>query len=142
MPGRRKVDEGWSYEDVIPLSKCSEHFSRGESEYYGAGGPLPVAADYEPHPLQRAHGRSGPGARDSVQRRSQRPDKDNVRHSQTVAFLRPVLGAPNLTVLTGTRARRLVLEGGRCVGVDIGGRELRRSRRSFSARARSSRRSC
>jgi choline dehydrogenase len=36
-----------------------------------------------------------------------------------------VLDAPNLTVLTGTRARRLVLENGRCVGVDIGDREVR-----------------
>jgi choline dehydrogenase len=31
-----------------------------------------------------------------------------------------VLDAPNLTVLTGTRARRLVLEHGRCAGVDVG----------------------
>ena len=51
--------------------------------------------------------------------------KDGVRQSQTVAFLRPVLDAPNLAVHTGTRARRLLLEDGRCVGVETDGGELR-----------------
>ena len=69
--------------------------------------------------------------------------KDNVRQSQAVAFLRPVLDAPNLTVLTGTRARRLLFEGGRCVGVEIGrARACAPSGRSSSAPARSSRPSC
>jgi choline dehydrogenase len=128
--------EGWSYDDVLPLFKRSEDFSRGESEYHGAGGLLDVSADYEPHPLHAAiveaaqeigipfnDDHNGP-TQDGVGY-CHLMIKDNVRQSQTVAFLRPVLGAPNLTVLTGTRARRLVLEGGRCVGVDVGGRELR-----------------
>ena len=44
---------GWGYEDVLPFFKRSEDYSRGESEYHGAGGPLRVTADYEPHPLTR-----------------------------------------------------------------------------------------
>jgi choline dehydrogenase len=128
--------EGWGYEDVLPLFKRSEDFSRGESEYHGAGGPLRVTADYEPHPLHAAavaaaqeigipfnDDHNGP-AQDGVGY-CQLTVKDGVRQSQTVAFLRPVLDAPNLTVLTGTRARRLLLENGRCVGVDVGGREVR-----------------
>jgi choline dehydrogenase-like flavoprotein len=128
--------EGWAYEDVLPIFKRSEDFSRGESEYHGAGGPLRVSADYEPHPLLAAvveaaqevgipfnDDHNGP-TQDGVGY-CHLMVKDGVRQSQTVAFLRPVLDAPNLTVLTGTRARRLVLEGGRCVGVDVGGRELR-----------------
>jgi choline dehydrogenase-like flavoprotein len=126
---------GWAYEDVLPLFKRSEDFSRGESEYHGAGGPLRVTADYEPHPLHAAavaaaqevgipfnDDHNGP-TQDGVGY-CQLTVKDDVRQSQTVAFLRPVLDAPNLTMLTGTRARRLLLEGGRCVGVDIGGREV------------------
>ena len=35
------------------------------------------------------------------------------------------MDAPNLTVLTGTRARRLLFEGGRCVGVETDGGEVR-----------------
>jgi choline dehydrogenase len=42
-----------------------------------------------------------------------------VRQSSSVAYLHPVLGRPNLTVLTDTRAIRLVVEGGRATGVDV-----------------------
>jgi choline dehydrogenase len=128
--------EGWAYEDVLPLFKRSEDFSRGESEYHGAGGPLRVTADYEPHPLLAAlvEAAQEVGVPFNADHNGPTQDgvgychlmvKDDVRQSQTVAFLRPVLDAANLTVLTGTRARRLVLEGGRCVGVEVGGRQLR-----------------
>jgi choline dehydrogenase len=128
--------EGWGYEDVLPLFKRSEDFSRGESEYHGAGGLLRVTADYEPHPLQAAAVDAAQEVGIPLNDDHNGPTqdgvgychlliKDGVRQSQTVAFLRPVLDAPNLTVMTRTRARRLLLEGGRCVGVDIGGRELR-----------------
>jgi choline dehydrogenase-like flavoprotein len=128
--------EGWGHDDVLPYFKRSEDFSRGESEHHGAGGLLHVSADYEPHPLHAAvvdaaqevgipfNDDHNGSSQDGVGY-CQLMIKDNVRQSQTVAFLRPVMDAPNLTVLTGARARRLVLEGGRCVGVDIGGRELR-----------------
>ena len=45
--------------------------------------------------------------------------KDGVRHSTAVAFLAPVADAPNLTVLTGAHAQRLLFEGERCVGVEL-----------------------
>jgi choline dehydrogenase len=128
--------DGWAYEDVLPFFKRSEDFSRGESEYHGVGGPLRVTADYEPHPLHAAAVEAAQevGIPFNDDHNGPTQDgvgychllvKDGVRQSQTVAFLRPVLNAPNLTVLTGSRVRRLVLEGGRCVGVDVGGRELR-----------------
>jgi choline dehydrogenase len=128
--------DGWSYEDVLPVFKRSEDFSRGASDYHGAGGPLRVTADYEPHPLLAAvaeaaqevgipfnDDHNGP-TQDGVGY-CQLMIKDNVRQSQTVAFLRPVIDAPNLTVVAGARARRLLLESGRCVGVELGGREVR-----------------
>ena len=128
--------EGWGYDDVLPLFRRSEDFSRGESEYHGVGGPLRVTADYEPHPLlaavleaaqeigiPRNDDHNGP-TQDGVGY-CHLLVKDGIRQSQTVAFLRPVLDAPNLSVLTGTRVRRLLLERGRCVGVDLGGTELR-----------------
>ena len=128
--------EGWGYEDVLPLFKRSEDFSRGASEYHGAGGLLRVAADYEPHPLHAAavaaaqevgvpynDDHNGP-TQDGVGY-CHLMVKDNVRQSQAVAFLRPVMDAPNLTVLTGTRARKLLFEGGRCVGVETNAGELR-----------------
>jgi choline dehydrogenase len=121
---------------VLPIFKRSEDFSRGESEYHGVGGPLRVTADYEPHPLHAAAVQAAQEIGVPFNDDHNGPEQDGVgychltvedgvRQSQTVAFLRPVLDAPNLTVLTGTRVRRLVLENGRCVGVDVGGRVVR-----------------
>ncbi|MBA2443541.1 MAG: GMC family oxidoreductase N-terminal domain-containing protein [Rubrobacter sp.] len=45
--------------------------------------------------------------------------KGGLRQSSSVAYLHPLSGMPeNLTVLTGARARRLLFEGGRAVGVE------------------------
>ena len=44
-------NEGWGYDDVLPLFKRSEDFDRGESAYHGAGGPLRVLSRSEPHPV-------------------------------------------------------------------------------------------
>jgi choline dehydrogenase-like flavoprotein len=44
--------------------------------------------------------------------------RDGVRHSTAAAFIRPVETNPNLEVLTGAHARRLLFEGTRCVGVE------------------------
>jgi choline dehydrogenase len=125
---------GWSYDDVLPLFRRSEDFDRGESEYHGAGGLLRVTADYEPHPLHAAVVEAAQeagipfnadhnGATQDGVGFCQLMIKDGIRQSQTVAFLRPVIGAPNLTVLTGTRASRLTIDGGRCTGVEIAGGE-------------------
>jgi choline dehydrogenase len=122
---------GWAYEDVLPLFKRSEDFDGGESYYHGAGGELHVQAAYEPHPLlatvvagaQEAGVTFNPdhnGAELDGVGFAQLMVKDGQRQSQAVAFLRPVLDAPSLTVLTQAYARRLLFEDGRCVGVEVG----------------------
>jgi choline dehydrogenase len=45
--------------------------------------------------------------------------RDGKRHSAAAAYLRPVLDAPNLRVVTGAHVHRLLLEGGRCTGVEF-----------------------
>ena len=45
--------------------------------------------------------------------------RDGRRHSAAAAYLRPVIDAPNLRVLTGAHAHRLLLEGARCTGVEF-----------------------
>ena len=47
-------NEGWGYEDVLPLFKRSEDFDQGESAFHGSGGPLHVLSRYEPHPVNAA----------------------------------------------------------------------------------------
>ncbi|MDE2465890.1 MAG: GMC family oxidoreductase N-terminal domain-containing protein, partial [Alphaproteobacteria bacterium] len=36
-------NDGWSYSDVLPYFKSTEHQERGEDAYHGVGGPLNVA---------------------------------------------------------------------------------------------------
>ena len=45
--------------------------------------------------------------------------KDGRRRTAATAFLAPVSATAGLTVLTGAHARRLLFEGGRCVGVEL-----------------------
>jgi choline dehydrogenase len=121
---------GWSYEDVLPVFKRSEDFDRGASGYHGVGGPLPVLTEYERHPVNAAlleaaveagipFNDDHNGATLDGVGYAQLNIRDGVRQSAATVFLRPVLGSPNLVVLTGTRASRLVLEHGRCVGVVV-----------------------
>ena len=121
---------GWSYADVLPLFKRSEDFDGGESEYHGAGGELHVMGSYEPHPFHAAVVEAAQevgipfnpdhnGAELEGVGFQQLMVKDGRRHSQATAFLRPVLDAPNLTVLTGAYARRLLFDGSRCTGVEV-----------------------
>ncbi len=120
---------GWSFDEVLPLFKRSEDFDRGADEYHGSGGPLSVISRYEPHPLiasaveaaQEAGIRFNDdynGAELDGVNFCQLTIKEGRRNSVMEAFLRPVLGAPNLTVLTSARAQRLVFDGTRCVGVE------------------------
>ncbi len=45
--------------------------------------------------------------------------KRGVRWNTSKAFLRPVVGRPNLQVWTGAQTSRVLLEGGRAVGVEV-----------------------
>jgi choline dehydrogenase len=123
-------NDGWAYHDVLPLFKRSEDFDRGASAYHGAGGPMHVRSRYEPHPLNAAAVAAAQEAGiafnddhngevlDGVSY-CQLTIRDGVRQSTATAFLAPVSGAPGLTVLTGSRARRLLFDGERCTGVEI-----------------------
>jgi choline dehydrogenase len=123
-------NDGWGYDDVLPLFVRSEDFDRGASAYHGAGGPLHVLSRYEPHPVNAAvvaaAQEAGIAFNDDANGESldgvsfcQLNIKDGVRQTAATAFLAPVADAPDLTVLTGVRAQRLLFEGERCVGVEV-----------------------
>ncbi len=121
---------GWGYDDVLPLFRRSEDSDLGPSDYHGTGGLLPVMTRYEPHPLTAAAVAAAQEAGVPFNEDHNGPDLDGVGYAQLMirngrrqstaeAFLRPVLGAGNLTVVTGARARRLRFDGLRCTGVDV-----------------------
>ena len=119
---------GWDFESVLPYFKKSEDFDRGESYYHAVGGPLRVMADYTTHPVhdaivlaaqQAGHPLNDDhnGASQLGVSHVQLNIKDGKRLSAARAFLHPVLNRPNLTVITGARAHRLIFSGTRCEGV-------------------------
>ena len=130
--------EGWAYADVLPYFKRSEGNTRGDGPYHSAEGPLRTGPSGNFGPIDRIfieacqqfglpfnpdfNGASqiGTGAYDvSV--------ADGYRWTTARGYLRPAAGRPNLTVVTGALAARVVVEGGRAFAVDYlhGGRTER-----------------
>jgi len=120
---------GWSYRDVLPYFLKSESNARGAGEHHGVGGPLEVNDSQSMHELALAFVAAGvqgghkhnpdfnAGEQDGVGH-YQLTQRNGMRCSASVAFLHPALGRPNLTLLTGTAAQRVVVDGGRATGVE------------------------
>ncbi|MGL5941412.1 MAG: GMC family oxidoreductase [Waterburya sp.] len=120
---------GWSYRDLLPYFKKSEHQQHGADAYHGVDGELSVtdpseptaisqrfvdaaiSLGYEYNPDFNAKHQEGVG-------RYQFTIENGKRHSAAAAFLVPILQRPNLTVITGTLVTRLLFEGTRAVGVE------------------------
>lgn len=124
-------NRGWSYEDVLPYFRKSEHREGGgDPQFRGSGGPLNVADGRETDPLLdnviRAAESLGYPANADYNGASQEgfgyfqaTIKGRRRASTARAFLQPAMTRPNLTVETGAHALRVCLERRRAVGVEI-----------------------
>ncbi|MFT3864260.1 MAG: GMC family oxidoreductase N-terminal domain-containing protein [Solirubrobacterales bacterium] len=121
--------DGWRWRDVLPVFLRLEDF-RGESAAArGRGGPVTVIAGYEPDPIHRAivaaaeqagiafNPDYNSGRLDGVSY-TQLTIRDGRRHGTAEAYLAPLAEEPRLKVLTGAQATRLLLDGGRCGGVE------------------------
>jgi choline dehydrogenase len=120
---------GWSYDDVLPYFRKSEHYvQRGEPEIRGQGGPLKVE-DYRTilpltHRFVEAAREAGFTFRQDLNGReqegvgySQMTRKGRFRGSTSQTFLAEARGRSNLRVETNALATRLLFEGKRCVGI-------------------------
>jgi choline dehydrogenase-like flavoprotein len=121
---------GWGYRDVLPYFLRSEDNERGASEYHGVGGPLHVAEQRSPRPLDtrllaaseavgipRIADYNGP-EQDGVSM-FQVTQRNGARFSTADAFLRPVRSRPNLHVRTRATVLGVEFDGDRAVGVRI-----------------------
>ena len=136
---------GWSYREVLPYFMRSERNADfGASPWHGNDGPISVRSVTHPNPLNFAFfaalgtlgvaQRADPSGADTEGCALRQLTIERGRRvSSASALLRPALRRPNLTVLTGTRALRVLFEGRRASGVQArtaGGGELRvRARR-------------
>src|SRR5262249_23960628 len=121
---------GWDFRSLLPLFKQSEDWEDGASEFRGAGGPIRVERARGLHPVAAAlieAGRSfGMPYLDDLnvpEPEGVGPMKLNVqggvRPSPAGAYLRPVLGRKNLTVVTGAQVVKLTLSRTRCTGLEF-----------------------
>jgi choline dehydrogenase len=121
-------NDGWSFSDVLPYFKRSEHQERGASEYHGVGGPLNVADLRSLNPLSHAFVAAGLeiGLRYNNDFNGPRQDgvgffqvtqKHGKRHSAATAFLQPARNRGNLTVRTHTCVSRLLFDNAQVTGV-------------------------
>ncbi|MDB5312130.1 MAG: hypothetical protein JWO38_6332 [Gemmataceae bacterium] len=121
---------GWDFHSVLPLFKKSEDWEGGASAFRGTGGPIRVERARDLHPVAAAlvdAGRSyGMPYLDDVN--VPEPGgvgpmnlnvKGGTRCSPSRAYLRPVMGHQNLTVLTEAQVVKLTLSGTRCTGLDF-----------------------
>lgn len=122
-------NRGWSYEEVLPYFKRAEDNQRFADDFHGYGGPLGVSMPVAPLPICDAYMRAAQelgipynhdfnGARQAGVGFYQLSQKNARRSSASIAYLAPARGRKNLTVVTGARVLRIVVEGGRAVGVD------------------------
>ncbi|WP_454765391.1 GMC family oxidoreductase [Cupriavidus campinensis] len=136
-------DDGWRWDNVLPLFKRSEDHYRGASEFHGAGGEWRVeaqrlrwdilerfieAAEQAGIPRTDDFNRGdnfGVGYFEVNQRRG-------IRWNTAKAFLRRASERPNLTIVTGAQVSALTFDGPdgrRCTGVQyLGGGQAHEAR--------------
>ncbi|MEC7488204.1 MAG: GMC family oxidoreductase N-terminal domain-containing protein [Pseudomonadota bacterium] len=120
---------GWSYADILPYFIRGEDWEKGDQPLRGTGGPLTTIENKYPDPLHEAWLEAGEavgyprtsdynGEQNEGLGTLQSTIRDGRRCSAAVAYLRPAMQRPNLTVITKTLVHRVVLEGTRAVGVE------------------------
>ena len=120
---------GWAFDDVLPYFKRAEHNERGGDAFHGTGGPLNVKDLTSPNRFGpvfvQAGQQAGFAANTDFNGASQEgvgmyqvTHKNGERYSAAKAYLTPNLSRPNLQVVTGARATRILMEGKRAVGVE------------------------
>ena len=120
--------DGWSYDEVLPYFKKSEHREAGGDDYHGVGGELNVAPVRSPADINgilieaaqslqlpinedfNGESQEGVGLYEVTQ-------KDGERWSTARAFLDPIMDRPNLTIVQHAMTEKVIVEDGHAVGV-------------------------
>ncbi len=121
---------GWSYDEVLPYFKKLERCDFGDDEFRGRDGPVAVQRSEPANVLDRAFldacAQAGHPRTDDINGLQQAGAglfDTNVfageRCRASLAYLVPARARDNLTVLTKRLVRRVIIEEGRAVGVEL-----------------------
>jgi choline dehydrogenase-like flavoprotein len=121
---------GWSYADVLPYFKRSEHNSDFNGEYHAKGGPLRVNRPRSDNPVQEIFLQAAREAQFRIREDFNAEEQEGLgicqvtqengeRWSAARAYVHPHMdNRTNLRVETLAHASRILFEGKRAVGVE------------------------
>ena len=112
---------GWSFQDVLPYFKRSEHNERGADDWHGQGGPLNVMDLRSPNPFLPHFLEAGRQAGYPINDDFNGPQQEGIgvyqvthrngeRFSAAKAYVTPHLGRSNLQVFTDSLTSRVLTE--------------------------------
>ncbi|MEV0908010.1 GMC family oxidoreductase [Streptomyces hokutonensis] len=121
--------KGWGFDELLPYFRRTESAPHRDAELRGTSGLLTVSPALSPSPLAvsvlEAAQQAGYARADDVSGGLEEgfgfPDLAIVngqRLSAADAYLTPARQRPNLRVVTGALVHRVLVRGGRCVGVE------------------------
>lgn len=121
---------GWAWEDCLPAFKRCETWEEGANDLRGDDGPLRINRSPDPHPVALAliEGMAELGYARLDDPNG--PSNDGVglanyniaaakRWSSATGYLEPVLAHPNLSIVTETRASRVIIKRDKAVAVEL-----------------------
>ncbi|MGB0499118.1 MAG: GMC family oxidoreductase, partial [Rubricella sp.] len=124
---------GWSWDDVLPFFLKAEGNKAVAGPLHNGDGPLQVNDQRSPRPVSRAfieaaaecqvrrnddfNGEEQEGAGLYHVTQFGEGPRNGERCSAAAAYLHPVMDRPNLHVMTGAQAERVLFEGRRAIGV-------------------------
>ena len=124
---------GWSYDDVRPYFKKFENYRSATSPYRGDSGPINVQLSPKTSPITHEWTKGVAQSFDTVVNPDYNGEDqegasvlqvnawDGVRQSTSVCYLDPVKNGkrPNLDIIITGMVTRVLLEGTKCVGVEV-----------------------
>lgn len=129
---------GWGFDDLLPYFKKLEDAPKGTGAMRGKGGPVTCSYGTYRDPVSHSFidAAEGIGIPKNEDYNAERADgvgwlqfsiRNGQRCSTAKAYLHPVTGRSNLTVMTGTPCERVTFDGTRATGIVVGGDGGRRT---------------
>jgi choline dehydrogenase len=120
----------WGYAQCLPYFKKMETFAGGEDDWRGGNGPMRISRSQAKHRLYDIFLRGGEqvgfsvtpdhnGFRQEGLHVAQAFIHDGLRWSSARGYLRPASRRANLRILSHSTVRRLIIENGAAVGIEL-----------------------
>ncbi|PHR80526.1 MAG: GMC family oxidoreductase [Colwellia sp.] len=114
-------NDGWSFNEVLPYFKNTQHQERGESDLHGVNGPLNVANSYSKPPIHDDFILSAQQAGFPLNDDFNGLEQEGIGYYQVTqingqrcsaakAFLTPNLHRSNLTVITDAQVQNILID--------------------------------